>query len=93
MMATPPPSPPTLTQPVVTQLVVDEPPQLRRSNRLGAKKPDGFYSKLSKGESVADYTACHMRAAECERLYGAEPTLEAGLSEVTNMIGRKAAIP
>ena len=84
MMATPP----TLTQPVV-----DEPPQLRRSNRLGAKKPDGFYSKLSKGESVADYTACHMRAAECERLYGAEPTLEAGLSEVTNMIGRKAAIP
>ena len=70
-----------------------EAPAPRRSSRLGARKPDGFYSKLAKGESVADYTACHMRAAECERLYGTEPTLEAGLSEVTNMIGRKAAIP
>ena len=34
-----------------------------------------------------------MHAAECERLYGKEATLDAGLSEVTNMIGRGAAIP
>ena len=73
--------------------LIPEAPAPRRSSRPGAQKPDGFYSKLAKGESVADYTACHMRAAECERLYGTEPTIEAGLSEVTNMIGRKAAIP
>ena len=34
-----------------------------------------------------------MRASECERLHGAESTLEAGLAEVTNMIGRGAAVP
>ena len=88
VLVPPPPLPPAPTQPVV-----EAPPQPRRSNRIGARKPDGFYSKLSKGESVADYTACHMRAAECERLYGTKPTLEAGLAEVINMIGRKAAIP
>ena len=65
----------------------------RRSSRQAAQKPAGYYAKLNKGESVADYTACHMHAAECERLYGKEATLDAGLSEVTNMIGRGAAIP
>ena len=67
--------------------------QPRRSSRSGANKPEGFYARLNRGENVADYTACHMRASECERLYGVEPTLEAGLAEVTNMIGRGAAIP
>ena len=65
----------------------------RRTSRAGASKPAGFYSKLARGDSVADSTACHMRATECSRLYGSDPTLEAGLSEVTNMIGRGAAIP
>ena len=65
----------------------------RRSTRAGASKPEGFFAKLNRGEGVADYTACHMRATECERLYGAEPTLEAGPAEVTNMIGRGAAVP
>ena len=65
----------------------------RKSSRQAAQKPPGYYAKLNKGESVADYTACHMRASECERLYGKEATLDAGLSEVTNMIGRGAAVP
>ena len=72
------------------------PPQVgevTRTTRRGAQKPPGFYEKLNKGENVADYTACHMRATECERLYGEEATLDAGVSEVMNMIGRSAAIP
>ena len=57
-------------------------------------KPPGFYKKLNSGESVADYTACHLRAAECERLYGAEMTTEAGETEVVNIITtRKCALP
>ena len=79
----------------------DEPPPLirhevnpRRSVRAGAQKPPGFYRKLDSGESVADYTACHMRAAESERLYGKEMTHTAGITEVTNMIKtRDAADP
>ena len=67
---------------------------LRRSTREGARKPEGFYSKLNAGESVADYTACHLRSSECEKLYGAEPTKEAGIAEVVNMIkDRGAALP
>ena len=67
---------------------------LRRSERRGAQKPPGFYSKLASGESVADYTACHLRAHECSRLYGAEVTKDAGTTEVLNMIrDRKAALP
>ena len=43
---------------------------------------------------MADYTACHMRASESERLYGKEMTLNAGVTEVTNMIKtRDAADP
>lgn len=67
---------------------------IRRSARPAARKPPGFYRKLSSGESVADYTACHMRAAESERLYGKEKTHKAGLTEVSNMIAtREAALP
>ena len=68
-------------------------PHPRRSGRSGASKPEVFYAKLNRGDSVADYTACHMRAAECERLYGAERTLKAGLSEIENVIGRGAIVP
>ena len=68
-------------------------PPLRRSSRLGTTKPAGYYAKLNRGDSIADYTACHMRAEECARLYGPAPTLAAGLSEVTNMIGRGGALP
>ena len=65
-----------------------------RTTRTGATKPPGFYTKLNSGESVADYTACHLRAAECERLYGAEMTTEAGETEVINIITtRKCARP
>ena len=79
----------------------DEPPSLirhtenpRRSLRPGAQKPPGFYRRLASGESVADYTACHMRATESERLYGKEMTHNAGITEVTNMIKtRDAADP
>ena len=78
-------------QPVVpTSPQVEEVP---RPTRRGAQKPPGFYAKLNKGESAADYTACHMRADECELLYGEEATLEAGVAEVVNMIGRNAAVP
>ena len=66
----------------------------RRSSRSGARKPPGFYSKLNAGDCVADYTACHMRAQECSRLYGEDETEEAGISEVLNMIKvRDAAEP
>ena len=66
----------------------------RRPQRAGANKPPGFYRKLHSGESVADYTACHMRASESERLYGQELTHKAGITEVTNMIKtRDAADP
>ena len=66
----------------------------RRTSRAGASKPPGFYKKLNSGDSVADYTACHLRAAECERLYGAEMTTEAGETEVVNIITtRKCALP
>ena len=70
------------------------PPPTRRTTRLGASKPPGFYTKLNSGESVADYTACHLRAKECERLYGTEMTTEAGETEVVNIITtRKCALP
>ena len=70
------------------------PQQARRSTRSGAQKPPGYYAKLASGESVADYTACHLRAAECSRLYGDDLTKEAGTTEVLNMIrDRKAACP
>ena len=66
----------------------------RRTTRSHASKPPGFYKKLHSGDSVADYTACHLRAAECERLYGAEMTTEAGETEVVNIITtRKCALP
>ena len=81
---TPTPEPHVSTQPDTGPL---------RSARQAAQKPEGYYAKLNKGESVADYTACHMHAAECERLYGKDATLDAGLSEVTNMICRGAAVP
>ena len=88
----------------------DDPPALihetstpRRTTRAGAHKPPGFYRQLHSGdhvsdytiaESVADYTACHMRAQESERLYGRELTHHAGITEVTNMIKtRDAADP
>ena len=80
----------------------DEPPPLirhedttpRRPRRAGAQKPPGFYRQLNAGESVADYTACHMRAEESERLYGQTLTHQAGITEVTNMIKtRDAADP
>ena len=79
----------------------DEPPPLirhienpRRTARSGAYKPPGFYKKLNSGDSVADYTACHMRANESERLYGKVMTHQAGITEVTNMIKtRDAADP
>ena len=78
--------------------ITSDPPEpaegTRRSTRAGAQKPPGFYSKLSSGESVSDYTACHMRAQECSNLYGPEMTDNAGITEVINMIKvRKAAIP
>ena len=75
----------------------DMPPQtsaLRRSSRSGAHKPPGFYSKLASGDSVADYTACHMRVDECSRLHGPDVTRVAGIKEVLNMIKeRRAAAP
>ena len=65
-----------------------------RALRPGARKPPGFYRKLASGESVSDYTACHLRATECERLYGATMTRAAAVTEVSNMIAaRKAALP
>ena len=68
-----------------------EPQGPRRSTRSGAQKPAGFYSKLNKGENVADYTACHMRAHECSTLYGAQETERAGATEVINMIKVRGA--
>ena len=80
--------------PVQTTAQDASPTTMRRSSRPGASKPPGFYSKLSSGESVSDYTACHLRAQECERLYGSGPTKEAGTNEVLNMIKvREAALP
>ena len=99
----PPPSPeqpPTLTPeppvhpepPVIPSTLSVTPP--RRSSRPGAAKPPGYYARLHSGESAADYTACHLQAAECSRLYGAKPTKAAGLTEVLNMIKvRQAAFP
>ena len=89
---------PTLEEPILPN---DPPPLIRhedttprRPNRAGAQKPPGFYRKLNAGESVADYTACHMRASESERLYGKVVTHQAGITEVTNMImTRDAADP
>ena len=81
------------------EVAAPEPPsdpvtEPRRSTRSGARKPPGFYSKLASGESVSDYTACHMRAQECSSLYGADLTNDAGITEVVNMIKvRKAALP
>lgn len=79
----------------------DEPPPLvretiaaRKPKRSGATKPPGFYKALDSGESVSDYTACHMRASESERLYGKEMTHTAGITEVVNMIRtRDATLP
>ena len=79
MSRDPEPSPP----PVVS------PP--RRSSRSGAQKPPGYYAKLHSGENVADYTACHLRAAECSKLYGEGPTKKAGITEVINMIKDRGA--
>ena len=86
-----PSSPPLDPSPVELTEVVTEP---RRSSRRGAKKPPGFYSKLSSGDSVSDYTACHMRAQECTKLYGEELTNDAGITEVVNVIrDRQASMP
>ena len=75
----PEPSPPTSVSPP------------RRSSRSGAQKPPGYYAKLNSGDSVADYTACHLRAAECAKLYGEEPTKKAATTEVINMIKDRGA--
>ena len=86
-------SPPAPSSPAVPRppLVVQP---LRRTSRAGAHKPSGFYKKLASGKTFAQYTACHLRAAECSRLYGAELTRHAGETEVVNMIrDRKAARP
>ena len=40
----------------------EEAAERRRPIRQAALKPAGFYAKLNKGESAADYTACHLRA-------------------------------
>ena len=86
-----PPSPtltPNTSEPTETTTPV------RRSTRSGAQKPPGYYSKLASGESVSDYTACHMMAQECSSLYGADLTDDAGMTEVVNMIKvSKAALP
>ena len=67
---------------------------LRRSARSGALKSPGYYAKLHAGENIADYTACHLRAHECSRLYGENVTKKAGITEVVNMIKtRQAAEP
>ena len=85
------PSPPPLP--------IAPPPDLpsqapRRSTRRGASKPPGFYAQLHSGDSVADNSACHLRATECSRLYGQKPTKAAGITEVVNMIRvRQAALP
>ena len=63
----------------------------RRSSRSGAQKPPGYYARLHTGDNVADYTACHLRAAECARLYGEEPTKLAATTEVLNMIRDRGA--
>ena len=86
---------PQLPEPPTTVIESSEPAvPTRRSTRSGAQKPPGYYSKLASGESVSDYTACHMRAHECANLYGEDPTDEAGITEVVNMIKiRKAALP
>ena len=66
----------------------------RRTSRKGATKPPGYYAQLHSGDSASDYSACHLRATECSRLYGAQPTKAAGITEVLNMIRvRKAALP
>ena len=86
------PSPPS--SPAAHKESVEPDAPVRRSTRSGAQKPPGYYSKLASGETVSDYTACHMRAQECSNLYGADLTDEAGITEVVNMIQvRKAAIP
>ena len=64
---------------------------VRRSTRTGAQKPPGYYAKLNSGESIADYTACHLRANECSKLYGQEATKKAGINEVLNMIRDRGA--
>ena len=74
----------TLTPPPIVS-----PP--RRSARSGAQKPPGYYARLHSGDSVADYTACHLRATECARLYGEEPTKMAATTEVLNMIRDRGA--
>ena len=67
---------------------------MRRSTRRGAQKEPGFYAKMHAGKFQADFTACHMRAKECSRLYGEDVTKDAGTKEVLNMIrDRKAATP
>ena len=94
-----PPPDETITNPteVASSDVREQPhvvPTIRRSSRAGAAKPEGYYAKLNSGESVADYTACHMRAQECSALYGENETTEAGETEVLNMIkDRNAAEP
>ena len=63
----------------------------RRSSRSGAQKPPGYYARLHSGDSVADYTACHLRASECARLYGEGPMKNAATTEVINMIKDRGA--
>ena len=88
----PPRSPHRVPRPTRTSTPL--PLRSPRNLRLGARKPPGFYRKLASGESVSDYTACHLRATECERLYGATMTRAAAVTEVSNMIAaRKAALP
>ena len=81
---------PTLAPPETSTSVAP----VRRSTRAGAQKTPGYYAKLNTGASVADYTACHLRATECSRLYGETETTKAGITEVVNMIKvRDAAEP
>ena len=93
----PPPSvesPPFGVSTPTPSLDTSSTPSPRRSSRRGATKPPGFYARLHSGESASDYTAYHLQAAECSRLYGAQPTKTAGLTEVLNMIQvRRAAMP
>ena len=106
----PPPTPtvaPALPSPLprrTTRSGASKPPgyykKLASGHRVSARPQNllsrrTYYAKLSPaGESVSDYTACHLRATDSERLYGKELTRGAGVTEVHNMImARKAALP
>ena len=90
---------PTVTPPTIDPISPDVPPQdppapqLRRSQRVGAQKPPGFYAESTAAESIQEYIACHMSARECAQTYGKEVQEAAGAEEVVNIIGRDAALP